>query len=410
MTPQLPRHKISQGPMPAASASPPPLSLRPGRKTFIEHCERVRFRGDRRSRLTKGERLRARSSVDQERSRLLGHSLRVDRANAPEVFKLIDCCANRLGLATLPEVFVCDSDDLAYCCSAAPDDHALLQISGKLFDLLDDDELSCVICHELGHLALHGIGTKIGAQSSMTRVQYGAMSQAREISADRVGLMGCANFEASTRALVKVHCGFSRIASKIDVQALLSQAADIDARFNEWQAYDSHPFLPLRLWALAEFHEATSGMSIDHLGSPEGSRALAKVDESVARRLDMLGGGTAVIDRARDVSRAQVWLGTLWLSSLPDSAREQAEAHLRATCGDTDIQAAIRVLRDCGDDEILIRARTTSSAVIATHPGGGKDLMHFIDTLSAKCGVNVKTTEAWVQLDELIESATDDSE
>ena len=403
MNPSVPRAKRVQAPMPGPSAEPPPVSLRPGRKLFIERCEMLRFRGDRRRRASADERLEARAGVEEKRSMLLGNCLRVDRNNAPEVFALVESCATRLGLATLPEVFVSDEPANAYCHSAGPDDHGLLHLSGCLFDLLSDEEIASIICHELGHLALHGAGTPIGAQSRMTPLQRSAMQQASEISADRVGLVGCGSFDAAARALVKLHCGFGRIASKIDIPALMSQAADIDAQFNAWQATTSHPFLPVRLWALSQFHEAMSGKSIDELLSPEGGHALARVDDAVSRRLDMMGGGQAPIERARSFSTAQVWLGVIWLASLSDTARSRGEAELRKECGEVEIDTALKVLADCGSDEITVRAGMAIRMAVISCPNGSRDLLAFIDDLSARCGVNVKATDAWVMLDELTE-------
>lgn len=409
MTPRLPRHKISQGPMPAASASPPPLSMRPGRRTFIETCERLRFRGDRPAPTPQRLKALLREGILARRADLLTDGLRVDESNAPDVFELVRACAGRLGLATLPEVYV-SPDPLhqgnAFCTSVAPDDQALLMLSSSLFDLLDDAELGFVISHELGHLALHGRGDPSGARAS-TAIRSSGISQAREISADRVGLIGCGNFDASCRALVKIHCGLGRIASKINVDALLQQAADIDVRYNVGEAFSSHPFLPVRVWALTEFHRTISAIPADQLDLPAADGMLAKLDHAVEGRLAMRGGGTAAIARANAVSSARLWLGILWLGSLPDAKLAAGEKELRRICDEVALPASLRVLRECGIEEVVVRTRSACVHAMASDPDAGQELMDFVDGLSARCGLNVKATEAWIVLDELMESARD---
>ncbi len=400
MKARLPDHKRLQGAMPRPSTDPAPISMRPGRRAFIDHCEKLRFHGDRPAKVTERQRLQARDSFDEDRAMHLGNHLRVDQRSAPGLTAVLERCAARLSLAAMPEVFVFPGPGhQAYCCSVGPNDVGLLALSGDIIDLLDQDELSFVICHELGHLALHG-GVSRGARSLLEKVQNSARSQAREISADRVGLVGCGDFEASKRALVKVHCGFRGLSSRVDLEALLAQAEEIEAKDNGWQAVDSHPFLPVRLWALSEFHRASAASEMP-VGSCEST--LAHVDQLIKNKLAMMGGGTGAIERARMVATAQVWLGALWLNAMRGESRDTAIAAYRTACGATESETAIAVLEECGEDEVTVRARSATAAVLQSDHTVGKELLSFIDRLSAAVGVNVKATDAWVLLDEMLE-------
>ena len=400
MKQRLPPGKRMQGAMPRPSAELLPISVRPGRRLFIERCESVRFREDKPAKVTERQRIHARASYDEDRAMHLGNHLRVDSRSAPGLAATLERCAARLGLATMPEVFVFPGPGhQAYCCSVGPNDVGLLAVSGALIDLLDENELAFVICHELGHLALHG-GVSRNAGSLLERVRSSVKSQSREISADRVGLLGCGDFDASKRALVKIHCGFRGVSNHIDVHALMDQAEDIEAKDNGWQALDSHPFLPVRLWALSEFHRATSPPNQSQRDRDAG---VAQVDQAIARRLAMMGGGTGAIERARMLSHAQVWLGALWIHAIPHDQRAAALTIYRATCGEIESKTAIAVLDECGDDEVTVRARAAVADVLSSDSSASRELHAFIDSISAKAGVNMKATDAWVLLAEMME-------
>lgn len=405
---RLPAEKRIQGEMPRPSGEPPPMSVRPGRRMFIERCEAIRFREDKPSKVSERQRFHARGLYDQDRAKHLGNHLRVDRQSAPGLAAVLEKCAARLGLATMPELFVFPgpghhegdwSSLQAYCCSVGPNDVGLLAVSGPLIDLLDETELAFVIGHELGHLALHG-GYSPRAQSLLEAVRNGSRSQSREISADRVGLLGCGDFEAAKRALVKVHCGFRGVSTHVDVKALMNQAENIDAKDNGWQATSSHPFLPVRLWALAEFHRAAA---TEGSGQRDQDTEIAAVDTAIARRLAMMGGGTGAVERSRLISQARVWLGALWLNAIPADKQAEAKAGYRASCGEAESDTAIAVLEECGVEEVTVRARYSASNLLNADASAGQELLQFIDALSARAGVNVKATDAWVLLDEMLE-------
>jgi hypothetical protein len=217
-----------------------------------------------------------------------------------------------------------------------------------------------------------------------------------------VGVVGCGNFDAAARALVKVHCGFRGIATKVDINAIVAQAADIEAKDNGWQATDSHPFLPLRLWALSEYERAVPGPSNPGTGL---NTALAEIDQAISRRLALMGGGTGAIEQAQVLALAELWLGALWLDAFALERRPSAESVFRNACGAAQANTAIEVLNGCGPEEVTVRARSAVYAAMNADEAMGDKLLRFLDALSLKLGISVKATDAWVLLEEMREAA-----
>jgi Zn-dependent protease with chaperone function len=119
-------------------------------------------------------------------------------------------------------------------------------LNSPIVDILTDDELLCVIGHELGHIKCEhvlyqsvgavlapliqaigsitlGIGTLAG--QGVVAAFYEWMRQA-EFTCDRAGLLACQDVATSLSAAMKLGAGHTRLSAEMNVEAFLQQARD----------------------------------------------------------------------------------------------------------------------------------------------------------------------------------------
>jgi hypothetical protein len=313
--------------------------------------------------------------------------------------------AARLSLPHPPETFICSgSGELnASCCSVAPDDLHYLTVHGELFTLCEEGELLFIIGHELGHMGLHNLQTS-SVRNELAHLMSVSSSRACEISADRIGLLTCRDFNAAVTALLKLHTSLnsSMLHSDIGalVEALTEQASEISARHNGWQAHQDHPFVAFRVWALQRFVDSDAYKRVIGI---DGGTPISVVDQEIATRFEMLGGGALRVAQAERLSQAVLWLTTLVLSELP-AISANARTELAHVVGKIPAQESLLLLTRCGAEEIRARAEASVARVISARPADHAEIASALDSLCAALCMDMKTTESWVLLQESADS------
>lgn len=185
------------------------------------------------------------SSVWSERAwrlAFLGNGIRVDHRQYPRVYRVYAEAATSLDVAEPPELFVQLDRNLNAMCIGL--DRPIIVVNSGAIELLDDDELRCLLGHELGH-ALSGhavyrtmivVLTNLAASlawlpvgSLVLRAIIAALLEwwrKAELSADRAGLLACQDPAASLRLSMKLAGGGDL--SEVDTAAFLEQAAEYD--------------------------------------------------------------------------------------------------------------------------------------------------------------------------------------
>lgn len=176
------------------------------------------------------------------RLEFVGSAIRVDHRQYPRVHRVFAEAAAALDLAELPELFVQYDRTLNGACvgMAKP----FIVINSGALELLDDDELRCLVGHELGHLmsghAVYRTMMEILARWAQrvawlpvgSVVLLGIVAALREwwrkaeLSADRAGLLASQDPAASLRLSMKIAGGGDL--SEVDTAAFLEQAAEYD--------------------------------------------------------------------------------------------------------------------------------------------------------------------------------------
>ena len=134
-----------------------------------------------------------------------------------------------------------------------------------LFKIMDEDELTFIIGHELGHVALGhtwlnsliggiaGIPSSMGAAAILS-MAFLSWNRACEFSADRAGLLACAKPEKAISALIKLVAG----PKALSPEGMAAAYQQIDAEDDTWlgslnEAFGTHPMLIRRIQELRKY-------------------------------------------------------------------------------------------------------------------------------------------------------------
>ncbi|MEU7870606.1 M48 family metallopeptidase [Dactylosporangium sp. NPDC049140] len=176
------------------------------------------------------------------RLQFLGNAIRVDHRQYPRVHRLLAEAAATLDMAELPELFVQQDRSINGMCIGMS--KPFIVVNSGSVELLDDEELRCMLGHELGHLvsghavyrtmvmiltdwAIRLAWLPVG--SMVLRAIVAALMEwwrKAELSADRAGLLACQDPAASLRLAMKLAGGGDL--SEVDTTAFLEQAAEFD--------------------------------------------------------------------------------------------------------------------------------------------------------------------------------------
>jgi RecA/RadA recombinase len=227
---------------------------------------------------------------EKVRRRLLGDALRLTESMAPAAYRHAREALRILGATGELELYQSSGrENAAVHLVQTP---ILLEIQGRLLSLLDDGSGPALFGHELGHYLAHGPWTPMGATSfvGVTLAQHDLLragqrdlarrlSVAREVTADRFGLLACQDLHAALRLEMIATTGLAGDALTWDTTAYLAQCQEVmDATVNAGQEAlaSTHPEHSLRAWAVWLFSETDVYRGLTGQGS--GTRTLADVD------------------------------------------------------------------------------------------------------------------------------------
>jgi Zn-dependent protease with chaperone function len=161
------------------------------------------------------------------------------------------------------EVFVAPSRQLnAYTFGLSSPKVVVLYSS--LFKVMDEDEISFILGHELGHVALGHtwlnslLGGMAGIPASISAaiILSGAFlwwNRTCELSADRAGLLACGRLDKAVAALIKLAAPGADTSAELEAVYRQLHAEDDNIWNNLGEALASHPMLIKRIEALRQY-------------------------------------------------------------------------------------------------------------------------------------------------------------
>lgn len=194
----------------------------------------------------------------------------IDSYNFPEINDVLKHCCKTLGIK-IPHAVVSARMPGINAYASGTADNPYLLISDLATHLLSKEELTFIIGHECGHIAMehlvyHLIGNSlfqlgkllpiIGPMLAQTvSLPIKAWSRYSEITADRAGFLCCGDLKTSQRALMKLESAFANV-SDVDLDVYIEQSLENleNMKLGAIKEYFfDHPLTPKRLKALQYF-------------------------------------------------------------------------------------------------------------------------------------------------------------
>jgi Zn-dependent protease with chaperone function len=228
-----------------------------------------------------GELLRRAVGSTTERSLRLGALANYARASDSQfapAYAILKDCARRLDVSPLPELYIrLDPAPDARCLGV---ERPFILLSSGALELWDEEELACVLGHELGHvLSGHAVyKTLLGLLIKASSIIAGSMplggaaiaaavaalkewDRKSELSADRASLLVVQDAPVVFRALMKSAAGPG--IAQMDVNEFFRQARDYEASSELLDSLykvvdllgETHPFPITRMTALQEWEK-----------------------------------------------------------------------------------------------------------------------------------------------------------
>lgn len=275
------------------------------RTSFEEVCHRVRFSLDEPgSTADEGS-----NTVADFVAKVRSEGLQVTRTTVPRIAGVVERVCARVGLEGLAETYILNDPSCnAFVPVGASTGRPIVVLTSGLVTLLDINEISFAVGHEIGHC---GFGHSTRDSRGSAEYELEALSQRSalryaEVSADRIGLLATASVFVAARAIIKLASGLPAEFLGLDVDAFVKQAErDPDELSREWELNSTHPSLPLRMWALICF--AHSSPFAELSGQGRGGRNLEEVDKEIEKRLAGLGDGRLTEVEQNTYELALVW-------------------------------------------------------------------------------------------------------
>lgn len=167
----------------------------------------------------------------------------------PELYQVLKKTCDHLNLdVQVIHPFVYPSTTIQAQLISVNTSDCLIRVSSGLIEILEEDEISFVLGHEIGHFLLeHGVyHFNFGNES----IENLLIKRAQEVSADRIGYLACGSLEGAIKALMKTASGLSDRYLRFDVGSYLSHLREVDEGFI---SNSTHPSILFRCRALLWF-------------------------------------------------------------------------------------------------------------------------------------------------------------
>lgn len=233
------------------------------------------------------------------RKELLTKALKISRGMMAGLYQVTDDCTKILQLKAQIEIYVNQDSRFNAACYPPVKDKVLLVLTSSLLEKFSHQELRFVIGHELGHylfehtrfpvdyvLQNHG-----GRLSPLHAMKMYAWIRSAEITADRVGMICCRDFDVAANTFFKLSSGITTSAFQFNVKDYLAQLEDLRSEVLEQESdpqdwFSTHPFNPMRLKALEVFTRSQPYHQL--IGAAGGELDSEQLENEVSELMKMM--------------------------------------------------------------------------------------------------------------------------
>jgi uncharacterized tellurite resistance protein B-like protein len=233
------------------------------------------------------------------RKDLLTKALKITRGMMGGLYEVTGRCSETLKLNAEIEVYVNQDSRFNAACYPPMKDKVLLFLTSSLLEKFSQQELAFVIGHELGHylfehtrfpvdyiLQNHG-----GRLSPLHAMKMYAWIRNAEITADRVGMICCRDFDVAANTFFKLSSGITSAQFQFNLKDYLAQLEDLRGEVSEQEAdpqdwFSTHPFNPMRLKALEVFIQGQTYHQL--VGSSGGRLTSEQVENEVSELMKLM--------------------------------------------------------------------------------------------------------------------------
>jgi len=276
-------------------------------KSFFDICKKIRFGDDM---LVVANNPDASKKLNSYAYKMRSTGLLITKNITPKLNEMLLSTSERLLLPSEPEAYVV-SDPIpnAYAPVFGVENKPLIILTSGIVELLTPLELQFVIGHELGHLGLGhpGIPATEYNESELQQLKRLSLARAAEISADRIGLIATRSLMIAASVKIKLASGLTAKHLNYDVQAFINQIERDLKGSHEWELYQMHPSLPIRLWSLIQFSKTSVYLGLTKQGKRGDN--LEDIDAMVSKKLANLGNGKLTKLEQNKFDLVMTWLG-----------------------------------------------------------------------------------------------------
>lgn len=271
----------------------------------------------------------------------------------PHAFRALSKCMEITGYKRKVNMFCSNDGSLNAMVSSTDDDSIRIVLTSGLLDALDEEELTYVIGHELGHAMLGHLDVRVYNDrdlSGLTVLRHFALRRYQELSADRIGLMCCPDLDKILRAELMLHSGITS-RDKIGVAAEILRAAEETLAGTKGDfggdasRYATHPFGPMRTLSIAHFAKSTTFAKLVNKPAPAGAMDEPALEKKVQEVMDIMNPTElgAASDTSGDLTRFMA-LGALAIAAANDGISEDEVTAIKRLEGVGNVLEPLRAL------------------------------------------------------------------